>query len=269
MAVDGPMPTGLADYHVHSQWSWDASRGDMEGACRRAVELGLPSIAFTEHADWIRGDEAVFDAPGYFDCLERCRAAYPGLRILSGVEMGEPHRYPTQAHALLVVGFERVLGSVHCIEWRERTADASERGFLTPEDAGEMFRVYLADVLALVESEMPFEVLAHLDYPKRYWPDGRYDETDFEEEFRTILRSAARRGLALEVNTTRGGDPARYLCPGPVVLDWWREEGGQAVSLGSDAHSPDDLAAGFGSAAQILAAAGFNQKNDPLAFWIR
>lgn len=258
----------VSDGHVHSEWSWDAARGDMDRACRRALELGLPSIAFTEHADWIRGDEAVFDAAAYFESLERCRAVYPGLRILSGVEMGEPHRYETRARKLLAAGFDRVLGSVHCIDWRGRTADAAEPGFLEPKDAVEMFRVYLHEVLTLVESDVPFEVLAHIDYPKRYWPEApAYDETPFEGEFREILHAAAGRGLVLEINTTRGGDPARYLCPGPAVLRWWREEGGRTVSFGSDAHRPDHVAAGFALAQDLAAEAGFRAGGDPLAFW--
>jgi histidinol phosphatase-like PHP family hydrolase len=37
-----------ADSHVHSQWSWDALAGSMEGSCQRALKLGLPAVAFTE-----------------------------------------------------------------------------------------------------------------------------------------------------------------------------------------------------------------------------
>ena len=52
----GPLQTGPstlpADSHVHSQWSWDALAGSMEDTCRRAVEIGLPAVAFTEHADF-------------------------------------------------------------------------------------------------------------------------------------------------------------------------------------------------------------------------
>src|SRR6478672_13755272 len=40
-----------SDHHVHTEWSWDAPDGSMERTCLRAVELGLPSVAFTEHAD--------------------------------------------------------------------------------------------------------------------------------------------------------------------------------------------------------------------------
>ena len=34
------------DNHVHTEWSWDAAAGSMEASCARALELGLPSIAF-------------------------------------------------------------------------------------------------------------------------------------------------------------------------------------------------------------------------------
>src|SRR3989304_10597144 len=97
----GLSPLKLADNHVHTEWSWDAPSRAMEESCRRAVELGLPSIAFTEHADWVRGHKAVVDPEGYFDCVERCRSAYPGLRILAGVEIGEPHLFPEAARGLL------------------------------------------------------------------------------------------------------------------------------------------------------------------------
>ncbi|WP_328988475.1 hypothetical protein OG394_19855 [Kribbella sp. NBC_01245] len=46
--------TGLlpADDAVHSEWSWDALAGSMAATCARAVEVGLPALAFTEHADF-------------------------------------------------------------------------------------------------------------------------------------------------------------------------------------------------------------------------
>jgi histidinol-phosphatase (PHP family) len=159
---------------------------------------------------------------------------------------------------------------VHCIEWQGEHKDASTRGFLTADEAPEMFRAYLQDVLALIESDQRFDVLSHLDYPKRYWPEGSiYIEGAYEAELRTVLRAAARRDLALEVNTTRGGAIERYLCPGPAILTWWKQEGGRAISLGSDAHSPDRIAAGFDVAAALIEAAGFRRQDDPNAFWLR
>src|SRR4051812_35550746 len=103
-----------ADGHVHSEWSWDAADGSMERTCERAVALGLPAVAFTEHADhgtWLilTGDleayrklrvattpdgvvtPAPLDLSGYLECVERCRDRFPELTIITGVELGEPH----------------------------------------------------------------------------------------------------------------------------------------------------------------------------------
>ncbi|MBB6571306.1 PHP domain-containing protein [Kribbella sandramycini] len=44
-----------ADSHVHSEWSWDADDGAMAATCARAVELGLPALTFTDHADFTPG----------------------------------------------------------------------------------------------------------------------------------------------------------------------------------------------------------------------
>jgi histidinol-phosphatase (PHP family) len=263
----------IADGHVHTEWSWDAERGSMEESCRRALAHGLPAIAFTEHADFVTAFERQrpVDVDGYLDCLERCRALFPGLRILAGVELGEPHWFPHRVSAVLGSGrLERVLGSVHCLKLDGDPVDMSQ-GALTADRAPNLMREYLGETLAMLDSGQPFEVLAHVDYPKRYWPHAElpFAERDFEEEYRAVLRSAARRGAVLEVNTTRGIEPSRGLCPGPTVLAWWREEGGAAVSFGSDAHDPSKVAAGFEAAAAVVEAAGFKPATEPTDFWRR
>ena len=96
------------DNHVHSQFSWDALAGSMEATCERAVEIGLSALAFTEHADFVtlhKGQHSV-DIVGYLDEIERCRAKFKGVRILSGVELGEPHWFPKETAAVL--GADRV-----------------------------------------------------------------------------------------------------------------------------------------------------------------
>jgi len=258
------------DLHVHTEWSWDAPRGDMERSCARALELGLPAIAFTEHADWalVHQGQHPVDIEGYLDAVDRCRAAFPDLRILTGVELGEPHWFPKETEAILAAGpIDQVLGSVHSIHLGGGTLDASQfrsrEGIDFPAAVDEYFR----EVLLLVESAQPFEVLAHLDYPKRYWPDGAapYREKDYEVEIRAILKAAARSGRVLEVNTTRG----HILCPDLAVVRWWRELGGQAVQYGSDAHQPDKVAEGFKVATQMVESAGFKPAKDSASLWRR
>jgi histidinol-phosphatase (PHP family) len=246
----------------------------MEATCARALEYGLPAIAFTDHADFVTvyEDQHELDVAGYLEAVGRCRGLFPELRILSGVELGEPHLHPVKTAAVLAAGpLDRVLGSVHCIQVDGRPRDLSERGLMTREAAPGLYRTYLEEVLALVRSSQPFEVLAHLDYPRRYWPHGELplDEADFEGEYRAILRASAARGTVLEVNTTRGAEPRRGLCPGPRVIGWWREEGGERVSFGSDSHEPAKIAAGFAAAAAAVEAAGFRPAADPIDYWRR
>ena len=258
------------DLHVHTEFSWDAARGSMERSCRRALELGLPAIAFTDHADWAlvhEGQHSV-DLPAYFEAVDRCRSSFPGLRILTGVELGEPHWFPEQTAATLASGpLDRVLGSIHCIHYDGTMLDASQFRFHAGIDFPAAVRAYFAEVLAMVESGQPFETLAHLDYPKRYWIDGAppYREKDYEAEIRAVLVAAARTGRVLEVNTTRG----HVLCPDIAVVRWWREVGGQAVQYGSDAHQPDKVGEGFLLATQMVEAAGFKPARDPVSLWRR
>lgn len=261
----------LTDHHVHTEWSYDAPRGSMEESCRRALELGLPAIAFTDHADFVKvhPDQYCVDIHGYLDALERCRAKFPSLRILSGVELGEPHWFPKETADILAAGaLERVHGSVHCVRLNGALIDASDfRHQDGSFDIAAATREYFTEVLAMIDAGQPFETLAHLDYPKRYWLEAAapYDERDFEEQIRAILRAAAQSGRVLEVNTTRG----RVLCPDQVVVRWWREAGGQAVSFGSDAHDPDKIATGFEVARQMVESIGFKPAKDPTAFWRR
>lgn len=242
----------------------------MEKSCERALEVGLPAIAFTEHADWAlvhEGQHAV-DMHGYLEAVQRCRLKFPDLRILTGVELGEPHWFPAETKAILDAGpLDIVVGSIHSIHLDGGLVDASQFRTHNHIDFPAAVREYFAEVTVMLESDQPFETLAHVDYPKRYWADGiaPYREEDYEEEIRGVLKAAARTGRVLEVNTTRGNT----LCPDLTVVRWWRELGGQAVQYGSDAHQPDKVAEGFRVATQMVESAGFKPARDPVSLWRR
>ena len=242
----------------------------MHDSCRRALEVGLPAIAFTEHADWalVHQGQHPVDVHGYLDAVERCRAEFPDLRILTGVELGEPHWFPEETKAVLAAGpLDKVLGSIHSIRWEGEVLDASQFRGREGIDFPAAVRDYFAELVIMLESDQPFEALAHIDYPKRYWLQSiaPYREKDYEEEIRDVLAAAARTGRVLEVNTTRGD----FLCPDITVVRWWRELGGQAVQYGSDAHQPDKVAEGFKVATQMVEAAGFKPARDPVSLWRR
>ena len=252
----------LSDGHVHSEWSWDAREGSGDHAgsmvetCDRAVQLGLESVAFTDHLDYtpwevdldeldgldslkvyVSGSTLTpppFDVDGYLESIERCRAEYPAVRILTGVEFGEPHRNADAAVDILERGqFERINGSLHSLQEGDRFYEPV--GLFRLKPASEVMRHYLDELCQMIETS-EFDVLSHIQYATRGWPqhEDPFDLSAFENDFRRALRLLARRGRALEINTR---DAFR-----PALLTWWREEGGGAITYGSDAHSARVLA---------------------------
>src|SRR3954471_13480250 len=269
-----------SDNHVHTRWSWDTpDSSTMRKACERAIAQGLPAIAFTEHldfTDWLENDAATaqglvdrhpahqlpIDVEGYFAEIAECRERFPELRIWSGVEAGEPHLFAASIAAHLRDSpVDRVLGSLHSLDLDGRLVGV---GRLLYTDADTTMRRYLGELVGMIENSQVFQVLAHVDFPRRYWPGGtqRYLEKDYEEEYRAVFRALASTGRALEINTSSplaSADQVR----------WFHEEGGEAVSFGSDAHAPTAVGQKFDLAVDVAEAAGFRPGRDRFDFWRR
>jgi histidinol-phosphatase (PHP family) len=75
------------------------------------------------------------------------------------------------------------------------------------------------------------------------------------------MRALANSGRALELNV---GGPIR-----PWIPQWWAEEGGQAITFGSDAHTPLGLAGNFFEAMALADHFGFAPGRQPEDFWTR
>jgi histidinol-phosphatase (PHP family) len=203
----------------------------------------------------------LLDVTGYLAAIEDCRERYPDLRILSGAEIGEAHMFGASAAALVArAGFDRVLGSLHAVPYKGRLVAADALFGNMPDD--DVMSYYFAELLQLIERSDLFEVLAHLDFPRRYWPKGAhlYREEDFEEEYRTVLSALAGTGRVLEVNTK---SPLASV----DLIRWWRDVGGTAVSFGSDAHLPQRVGDRFKLAVDVVEAAGFRAGRYPYDFW--
>lgn len=270
-----------ADNHIHTQFSWDTrSRSSMIRACDQALQSGLPAVAFTEHVDftqWGAGDRPNNDRPqaraqggiepldveAYAASIAECRERFTELRILSGMETGEPHLFSGSIAQLLTqTTFDRILGSLHSLPRDGLLVGVG--WFLSGETAYEVVRDYCAELVRMIESSDVFEVLAHFDYPRRYWPRsaGPYEDEKVEDEHRSVFRALAASERVLEINTASPMLSA-------TAMRWWYEEGGDAVSFGSDAHTPNRVGDAFAVARDVVEAAGFRPGKDRFDFWRR
>jgi histidinol-phosphatase (PHP family) len=257
----------------------------MERTCARAVRIGLPALVFTEHLDleeaWRVDDGDIgefgqkyvdeggyvrvppLDLEGYLEAIDRCRHAFPGLRILTGLEFGPPHLWDAKPAALsAIASVDRVNGSLHMLPFagEDRTEPTT---LYRHRPADEVMWAYLEEIPRMVAGSDAFSVFTHIDYAARSWPTseaGPFDPRDFEEGFRAAMRSLAESGRALEMNTRRLW---------PWIPQWWAEEGGRLVSFGSDAHGSESLAAGFPEAMAMLEFFGFRPGARSEDFWAR
>lgn len=254
----------LIDTHMHSSVSFDgqAARLAMAGAARRA---GLGVICFTDHYDVYNERSEL--APHYDWAPARAQQRAVAekytdstdIKILYGLELGNaPGAFPSAGEALQEPGLDCVIGSIH-----NGSAALGHQDYYYVEFSGRpvLARQYLEDYFeqeAQLARWGDFDTLGHLPYPLRYIRerDGvPLTLADFREQYLDTLRLLAQQGKAVEVNTNRGRDTfADYRT---LLLDW-KAAGGELVTVGADAHRPEDVGKGIAGAYALLRSCGFS-----------
>ena len=242
------------DYHLHSHYSCD-SKASIAEQCIGAIRKGLPEIGITDHFDWHPGDECrgffrPIEWAAEFDRVQREFA--DRLIVRAGIELGEPHIYRTECQALLdSYPFDYALGSLH---WVGDEIVFDRHYFDRPMD--EAYGLFFEELEYMTRAG-GFDVLSHFDVVVRVGAPiyGRYDPARYEDAIRAVLRNCIDHGIALDVNTQGLRGRCQLLTPGVEILTWYREMGGERVTLGSDAHDPDYIGANFDAALEAMQAA--------------
>lgn len=233
------------DYHIHSSRSVD-SETDMEAYCRRAIELGLSELCFTEHVDFdpAEANTGYFDHKRYQREIRANRERFGDrLVIRSGAEIDYNHRFEEDIAAFLAnTAFDFVLGSVHYLDGFNVSEPRSVEYFKDREILRAYGR-YFEEVQQCVDFGL-FDVLGHLDLVKRYGVDfyGPFELGSFTEQIKRILETVVNTGMGVEINTSGIRQHPQETYPGLEVLKMYKWLGGQILTVGSDAHTADDLA---------------------------
>ena len=254
----------LCDVHSHTKISPD-SGAELLDMARSAVDAGLRELCVTDHCDLLGLDgEPVteFDWPSAKAQYREAKARIGDkLALRLGIELGSAPYDPQAARRILAQGGDEldfVLGSLHNWIGLEGNRDLYFSNFGNdPALSRRAMESTLAHTWTLV-TQCPdcYDSLAHIVYPLRYiHRDGvELSMAEYEEQARAILTEVAKTDHALEVNVYRGTD----LDSWPPLLAWFKECGGELVTVGSDAHLPEDVAKGIPQALEMLQAAGFD-----------
>lgn len=245
----------LTDYHTHTRLSFD-SQADPREMARAAASAGLAEICFTDHVDLLDAEGRPFTFPGwapYAAQMEETRAAVgSAIRMVQGIELGEAWEAPAQAAEIVSwEGADFVIGSVHNLDSAHGGADFALFDYHGREDlCQEVLETYFSCMERLAGLDC-FDVLGHIPYPFRYMNrrDGNAVPVEpWLPRIEGIIRTVLAKGKSIEVNTDRG----RMIGEWRPILALYRDCGGRIVTLGSDAHSPQEVGRGIPQAAALL-----------------
>ena len=255
----------FADYHMHTHLSPDAGA---ESTCTSmadaAIRAGLAEICITEHCEctgFLTPTENLgltYDRPLYLAELAAARERFGDrIGLPAGVEIGQAIQNHAYADEILANDpYDFVIGSVHAMRGR---GDVCFMTFQSEEECMAVINQYLDELIETAETT-EFDVMGHVDYPLRYMR-GNFDVSyrSEEERFRYLLHLLAEKGRGIEINTKVLRGDSRVDTQQNYLLRTFREEGGEILTVGSDAHYPRDVAAGVAESYALARACGFDR----------
>lgn len=250
----------LCDYHLHTQRSSD-SAATLAGYVAQAQALGLSEICLTDH--WNLMDQQANPLPLSHDwdgaealIRQERDCCFGKLEIRLGVEVGNGISNPEAvAEVISDPRVDFVIGSVHNVG-----PDLGGIGIFTAakackslEDCQVIMEDYMKNLL-LTASSQGYDVIGHIVYPLRYFPEEfQVSLSPYTQELTQVLKAVVAQGKGIEVNTCKGSTLEEWR----PILALYHQLGGEVLTLGSDAHGDGELGLGIKEASQMVADLGF------------
>jgi len=258
----------IVDYHTHTALCKHGD-GTPEDYIRKSIDLGLDEIGCSEHVPMPDGFDTAhrMDLGQYYadyaPAVGRLKDEYKGRIIVRrGIEADFfPGTEEWIRGFVMENAFDYVIGSVHFIgEW----------GIDNPvfvhhyeeRDIDSTYEAYFEAVRKSARSGL-FDIIAHCDLIKKF---GHRPKKDMSDVLRETMKVIADHGLCIEINTSGLRKPVNEVYPSDAILALAREFR-IPLTLGSDAHSPGDVARDFDKAISLVERFGggkitvFEQRN--------
>ena len=248
-----------ADYHMHTPLCRHAVGEPVEYA-RRAVELGLTEIGFSDHSPMLRDD---FDnwrmrADQLDEYVHKVRLAqkeFPQLTIRLALEVDYLPGHENWIRELAARHpWDYFIGSVHYVSDSWDIDNPAKLSEWNKRDAFEVWQIYFERLTQAAESKL-FEIIGHADLPKKFSHRPTRDCTPLYE---TFLSAAAKAGCAIELNTAGLRKDCKEIYPSRPILELAFQKN-VPITFGSDAHAPEEVGMNFTDAIRLAREAGYQK----------
>lgn len=249
-----------ADYHLHTSFSGD-SESPMKDMILQGITLGLDTLCFTEHMDFDfpKGDiDFEVDMTSYYEQFKEYQDYYRfDIELLFGIELGlQPHLNERLTSFVSQYPFDFIIGSSHVVHGK----DPYYPDFFKNRLEKDAYKEYFLSISENLKAFSNFQSYGHLDYIVRYGPNKNlyYSYLDYKDVIDDALIKLITYGIGLEVNTAGFKYGLGVPNPHPDVIRRYRELGGEIITIGSDAHTPQHLAYDFHLLKDLLTSCGFS-----------
>jgi histidinol-phosphatase (PHP family) len=253
------------DLHIHTPYCGHAT-GSAEAAVQFAIQHKYDLLGFSEHFPYPDSyqepiPDCVVPRERWDDYIREIRELQnqymDQIEIRLGVEFDYLPGYEREISARIrASGFDYVYGSIHLIE--NIGIDYTEK-YLNQHlhllgGADAMWKKYWAAMEKMVRMDS-CDIIAHFDLPKKL--KAGQTEKDQTDAFRPVLELIKKKDCVLELNTG-GIDRGYHREPYPSrrILQHAAELGIE-MTLGSDAHAPDQIGRHFKQAVDLLKSYGW------------
>lgn len=248
----------LVDYHTHHYRCGHAS-GNLADYVEAAIAAGLTEIGLSDHSPIYHLGDDPHPRPGtamhrdefdrYFKEIEEVRDRYADrIAVRLGVESDYVAGWSDFYERLWArYPLDYVIGSVHWLgDWNIFT----ER-LPAGKSAEDVVAEYFNTTQEAARSGI-YQIIGHLDCLKT----RGHLHAELSPIIRETIDVLAETDVAIELNTSGWRKSCDDCYPNRELLRYAAEKG-VAVTLGSDAHSPDLVSAGFERALSVLRECGF------------
>lgn len=246
-----------ADFHTHSHFSSDSAES-FENMISFAKRNHINTLCITDHMDLDypvdeKGNDFLLDLVSYTKAISELKQNNTDIDIRLGIELGVmDYLAPKLTTFVKQYPFDFVIASSHLVNGIDPYYPAYKDKF--PGNLG--YGAYFHSILENVKAFEDFDVYGHLDYVCRYI-QVPYIPSDFTDLLDEILKKIIELGKGIEVNTASLSKGLHFPHPHPYILKRYLELGGEIITIGSDAHTADNIGSYFAETEKHLLSLGY------------
>jgi histidinol-phosphatase (PHP family) len=238
----------LIDYHLHVIAHDDRpmTAGNILSYCEVAKSRGVRQMGITEHDRYLdKVDVAAF---------QEAREESTEVLLRLGIEIdfvpGQEERMDADSSAL---PYDYVIGSVHRVDGDE-VDRATDQSVYERYETYDLYAAYYRNVREAALSGR-FEVIGHPDLIKIF---RRYPDRDITPLLEETADAVAESGVVVDVNAAGLRKPVGEIYPSQKFLEMFHRRG-VPIILSSDAHAPEEVAAGYDRSLKLVHEVGYRE----------